>query len=141
MRREVEPMSDFETFDAARIEELAAEGEWVLVVLLDDSDVSHEWEEMLEHKAVSNLLDNYSSFLLGLEASPQEASEAMENWEVDQLPALVILDEACKPFDAAYLAADSVEGPEDFVQYLEDHAASLDEEDEDDWEENDDLED
>ena len=65
--REIEGM---ESFDALLVAETAATGEWVLVVLVDDSGPSEAWQDMLADELVAECLENYTTFVLNKEADP-----------------------------------------------------------------------
>ena len=120
--REIEGM---ESFDALLVAEAAATGEWVLVVLVDDSGPSEAWQDMLADELVAECLENYTTFVLNKEADPEEAEQVMSRWEVVQLPAMVVVAPDGGAFNEFCLTSDSVDAPEDIAQWLDDQAGFL----------------
>ena len=117
-------MADFETFDAGRVEDIAAEGEWVLVLILDDSEASHEWEGMLEDASVAKWLENFALFLMRLETAPQQTTEAMEEWEVDEPPAILVVAADRSVLNDSRLSVDSVDQTDDIAEYLKEQVGA-----------------
>ena len=114
-----------ESFDALQVAEAAANGERVLVILLDGSEASASWQKILVDEMVEPCLEKFETFVLFEKTDPEEAQDVMHRWEVDQLPALVVVAVDGSALNETCLTKDSVDAPEDLVQWLDEQASFL----------------